>query len=165
MDDFIFEKFSIIINDKSDNTCSCSIEPPSGEAHKNERRKIYIITTLTKEIFYIGEAHTKIKTRIQRGYGYFNHFVRFNKTRGGYKGYKWLDKIENPERILIVYVASFNNEYDDNRKKIEAIEGELVHLVRYKLNYWPKFQNEIHFSNIKGAKEIADKIYSKIYEQ
>lgn len=55
-------------------------------------------------------------------------------------------------------VATFSENYDIKRDVIEAIEGELVYLIRNKFGYWPKFQNEIHFSNCDGAKEIAMEI-------
>jgi hypothetical protein len=49
-----------------------------------------------------------------------------------------------------------------NCEPIEAIEGELVFLIRQRTGDWPRYQNEIHFTNSAAAKKIAVKIYSKI---
>lgn len=162
MEEYILERYDLKIIDKEDNTCSCSIEPKVGQAHDDSGRKIYIVKTKANEILYIGEAYTKITTRMQRACTSYNHFVRHKKAKGGYKGYKWLNKKENAERNLIIYVATFSTDYNDARDRIESIEGELVYLVRTTLEYWPKFQNEIHFQNIEGAKEIAEKIFMYI---
>lgn len=160
----IFETYQLKITDNDNLTCSIKLEPDSGLALLKERRKLYIVYHGT-EILYIGEAHTSIKTRFQRGCAAFNHYTINGKARGGYKGYKWLDKIENPQRNLTVSVITFPKEYDDKEKRrfIEAIEGELVYLVRNKFGYWPKFQNEIHFSNCEEAKVFAISILNEVY--
>jgi len=159
MEEYIIERYDLHIIDKEDNTCSCSIEPKVGKAHNNSGRKIYIVKTKANEFLYIGEAFTKITTRMQRACTSYNHFVIQKKAKSGYKGYKWLDKEKNTERNLILYVATFNSDSDKTRCRIEAIEGELVYLVRTKEEYWPKYQNEIHFQNIEGTKEIAEKFF------
>lgn len=159
---YIFEKYNLSLLDYDDNSSKTQLYPKHGKALLKERRKLYIIH-YNNEILYIGEAHNSIKTRFQRGCASFNFFNKNGKARGGYKGYKWLNRENNFYRNLFVSVAIFNNQYDDNRSFIEAIEGELVYLTRNKFNYWPKFQNEIHFSNCDGAKEIAEEILSIIF--
>ncbi|WP_439554047.1 hypothetical protein [Flavobacterium macrobrachii] len=160
----IFETYKLKITDNDNLSCSIKLEPNSGLALIKEKRKLYIVYH-GNEILYVGEAHTSIKTRFQRGCTSFNHYIINGKARGGYKGYKWLDKIENPQRNLTVSVITFPQKYDDkeNRKFIEAIEGELVYLIRNKTGNWPKFQNEIHFSNSDEAKEMAVEILTKIF--
>ncbi len=60
----------------------------------------------------------------------------------------------------MVHVFVFVESYDENRKAIEAIEGEIVYLIRHKTNKWPEYQNEIHFSNVPGAVGVAEDIIS-----
>lgn len=160
---FTIEKYDLKLIDKVDNTCKIELSPKEGEALLKVRRKLYVVYN-GKEVLYVGEANTSIKTRFQRGCNAFNYYIKNGEARGGYKGYKWLNKKDNTERNLSVSVAIFNEDYDHDelRASIEAIEGELVYLVRNKFGYWPKFQNEIHFSNCDGAMEIAEEILSKV---
>lgn len=161
------EKYSMQINDKADGTCSITLKPVNADANnlalKKERRKIYIITSIN-EVLYIGEANTSMKNRFQRGCTSYNYFIKNKKARGGYKGYKWLDRKMNHDRNLLVIVVIFEPEYDADKEKdiIEAIEGELVFSIRKRLGMWPKFQNEIHFHNIIDAKKIAESIFRKL---
>ncbi|WP_427873520.1 hypothetical protein [Flavobacterium sp. MMS24-S5] len=159
--EYIIEHYTLNLIDQEDNSCRTELSPTKGQALLQERRKLYIIH-YKGEILYVGEANHSIKTRFQRGSTSFNYFIRKGKARGGYKGYKWLNKEYNVSRNLSVCVAIFNEKYDHNRSFIEAIEGELVYLVRKKLDYWPKFQHEIHFSNYDGATEIAEQILLNI---
>lgn len=163
MNRYIFENYELRIIDGSNKQCRIRIDSAEGEAFKNERRKLYIIQSKT-EILYIGEANCSIKIRFQRGCSSFNYYTKNQVARGGYKGYKWLDKKNNCARNLKVSVAVFNSTFDSDKKRsfIEAIEGELVYLIRKNLKYWPRFQNEIHFNNEEGAKEIAEEIFKKI---
>lgn len=160
----IIEKYDLKLIDKEDNTCKTELFPKEGEAFLKERRKLYLVYRDT-EVLYVGEAHTSIRTRFQRGCSSYNHYIIKGKARGGYKGYKWLDKNENPQRNLTVCVITFPQGYDDKEKRkfIEAIEGELVYLIRNKTGTWPKFQNEIHFSNCDEAIVIAEDILSKVF--
>jgi hypothetical protein len=156
------EKYNLLIIDKNDSTCSVKLVPKVGNALIKERRKLYIISNKT-EVLYVGEANTSILKRFQRGCSSFNHYIKNGKARGGYKGYKWLNKVNNYERSLKVTVATFREDYDDRRDFIEAIEGELVYLIRNRFGYWPRFQNEIHFSNCEESKEIALNLLEKLF--
>ena len=160
---YSIEKYALKLVDFEDNTCKTELFPKEGLAFLKERRKLYIVY-LDSEVLYIGETHTSIKVRFQRGCTAYNFYKRNNDVaRGGYKGYKWLKKEHNSERNLTLSVVTFPEKYDNNREFIEAIEGELVYLVRNKTGNWPRFQNEIHFSNCKGAKEVAVEILTKIF--
>lgn len=168
MIDYKFEKYKLNIEDKEENTSFVKLKllESNGIALTDEeRRKVYIVHS-DKEVLYVGEAHTSMKLRMQRGYTAFNYLQKNNKRRNGYGGYKWLDRTENPERTLILSVAIFGKEYDgdEEREIIEAIEGELVYLVRNKTGKWPELQNEIHFHNIENTKETADSILKKAFE-
>jgi hypothetical protein len=165
--EYTFETYDLQLIDAVDNTCKTIIFPTTGYALQKERRKLYIVYH-GNEVLYVGEAHTSIKTRFQRGYNAFNYYKRNNDiARNGYKGYKWLDKVDNPQRNLSVSVVTFPQEYDDKEKRkfIEAIEGELVYLIRNKTGNWPEFQNEIHFSNCVGAKKFAKDILKRVFNQ
>ncbi len=163
--ELIFETYKATLVDNKDYTCKVRISPNKGEALKAERRKLYVIYC-GDQILYIGEANTSIKTRFQRGCTSFNFYIKNDQARGGYKGYKWLNKEHNSERELKVCVVIFPKEYDDDKKRefIEAIEGELVYLIRQKTDKWPLFQNEIHFHNHAESKEIAKDILKKAFE-
>jgi hypothetical protein len=160
---YILETYKFEIIDCNDKTCKIKLEENDGLAFNKEKRKLYVIHD-GNLILYVGEANCSIKVRFGRALGSYNHFAKTNKARGGYKGYKWLNKALNPKRSLTVTIALFNTDYDatEKRRFIEAIEGEFVFLVRKELGYWPKFQNEIHFQNEDGAKEIASKVFNAI---
>jgi hypothetical protein len=162
--EYTFEKYDLKLIDAVENSCKAELSPKNGAALLKERRKLYIIHS-ENEYLYVGEANTSIKTRFQRGCNSFNHYITKGKARNGYKGYKWLNKAYNQKRNLTVSVVIFSDDYDHEHKRgfIEAIEGELVYLIRNKFGYWPKFQNEIHFSNCVGAKEIAESILKKAF--
>lgn len=147
------------INYSETGTCTIHFSENVGIAFEKERRKIYLVSNGT-EILYVGEAHTSIKERFRRSCTAFNFYINKNReeARGGYKGYKWLDPENNSIRNLTVHVFVFDESYDENRKAIEAIEGELVYLIRKNTNKWPEYQNEIHFSNVPEAVVIAEEI-------
>jgi hypothetical protein len=166
---YLLEKYTLQIHDKADGTCSLSLksaeEKSESYALKKERRKIYLISSLRK-ILYVGEADTSMKTRLQRGCIPYNYFIKNKIAQNGYYGYKWLNKNNNPERLLTLSVAIFEPEHDpkENRNIIEAIEGELVYLIRQNTGEWPYFQQEIHFSNVSGAEETALNIYHELFD-
>ena len=145
MEDYIIEKYIITV--RNDNGIYSIVFEPhdsKGEAFGN-RRKIYIISS-GEEVLYVGEAGTSIKTRLERGCDDFNHSETTGKSRHGYRGYKWLDT-NNP---LTLTVAIFHNA-DIKREDVEAIEAEIVYLIRRHKGLWPTGQNEIHFNNVDGA--------------
>ncbi len=151
------------INYTEKGTCTIQFSENEGIAFQKERRKIYMVAN-GAEILYVGEAHTSIKERFRRSCTAFNFFINSNReeARGGYKGYKWLDPEKNSNRNLVVHVFVFDESYDTNRDFIEAIEGELVYLIRKNTGHWPEYQNEIHFHNEQGAAEIAEGILGKL---
>lgn len=163
--EYKIEKYVLKLIDFEDNTCKTELSPQSGQAFLKERRKLYIVYN-NSEVLYVGEAHTSIKIRFQRGCTSYNFYKR-NKdiARGGYKGYKWLNKEYSTERNLILSVVIFPQEYDSNREFIEAIEGELVYLIRNITGNWPVFQNEIHFSNSDEAKVVAQDLLNIILNE
>ncbi len=154
------ENHTIQLKYNKDNTCKIKFHQEKGIAFKKERRKIYIVHT-EDIILYIGEANSTIKARFQRACNSFNTYARTGKARGGYKGYKWLNPEYNPNQNLKVIVVIFDENYDTNRTEIEAIEGELVFLIREEFGYWPTCQNEIHFSNSVSANKFAKTVFNQ----
>ncbi|TDE05820.1 hypothetical protein [Flavobacterium sandaracinum] len=59
----------------------------------------------------------------------------------------------------------FDETSDEERSFVEAVEGELVYLVRQKTGKWPLFQNEIHFNNCDGALEVAEDVLGKLFRR
>ena len=122
--------------------------------------KIYVLK-YKEAIVYIGYASQSIGTRMGQGM----------RAAGlnGYHGYKWkqVDKLE-------LYIFVFDQKLKGSKHKddktfvnlAEAVEAELVYLVREKTGKWPEFQNEIHFNNeeLEKAKAIAADLYTKIMQ-
>lgn len=144
---------------KSQSKIDLSLQKGKGKAMDKHRRKIYLVYD-DKTAFYVGETDTSIKERMERSYNSYNYFKKNGHARGGYKGYKWLDIDNNKVRSLILYVVILGEDYDDpkRRREVEAIEGELVYEIRNRTEKWPAFQNEIHFSNVDTANQIAKDI-------
>lgn len=125
---------------------------------KNRTPKIYILKQ-EEEIVYVGYASQSIGTRLGQG-------IRANGANG-YHGYKWKQALE-----LILYVFVFDHLLIGKKNKedepyvlmAEAVEAELVYLIREKTGKWPCFQNEIHFNNenLNKAKGIAAEIYDSV---
>ena len=126
-----------------------------------ERKKIYIviaedIETKKGECFYIGETETAINIRFQRAFKSYRYYKK-DDTHNGYKGYKWIEAVEGKK--LMVCVATFD--FESTHELLEAVEGELVLLVRNETDKWPLYQNEIHFWNEEGAIDYAKFIFNK----
>ncbi|UMB52956.1 hypothetical protein MKD41_11495 [Lutibacter sp. A64] len=142
-----------------------AINSKKNEALKYPNRLLYIVLN-DNTFLYVGEAKAALKTRFQRSFGSYRHFIRVGKARGGYKGYKWielLDPKKNTPKELKVWAVLFPASYNSYRDRIEAIEGELVWEIRKRTKHWPTFQNEIHFNNdYKDANRIANKILNEI---
>jgi hypothetical protein len=157
MEDYMIEKYTITV--RNDNGYSILFEPhdSKGEAFGN-KRKIYIISS-GKEVLYVGEAKTSIKARLERGCYDFNHSEETGESRNGYRGYKWLDT----DSALTLNVAIFHNA-NMGKEDVEAIEAEIVYLIRKHKDLWPNGQNEIHFNNTesKTVRTHAQSIYDTI---
>ena len=157
-----FEHYQLTLLDHPNETVSVRLNEKGGKALQKERRKLYIVYH-EKEIFYVGEANSSILTRFQRACTSFNYLKIKGNARNGYSGYKWLCHERNPQRNLKVFTIVFDEAIDGNRNFVEAVEGELVFLIREKQNYWPRFQHEIHFRNESGALETAREIANELF--
>lgn len=100
---------------------------------------------------------------MRTGFVAYRHYQRTKKKRGGYQGYKWIDLLLGADRNnIFVDAFLFGPEFDERRPFIEAVEGELVYLVRKETEGWPDYQNEIHFSNQPGAYATASEMYETL---
>jgi hypothetical protein len=130
-------------------------------------RLLYVIKN-GNEFLYVGEAKSNLKNRITRGFIAYRFWKRNGQARKGYKGYKWIELFDQEEssktlKQLRLTCFIFDESRNDKREFIEAIEGELVLLIRNHTGQWPLFQNEIHFNNenpesIKIAKDMFQKL-------
>ena len=142
-------------------------EKEKNKALKSLTRLIYVVRS-EEEFLYVGEAIGALKKRLQSGFGSYRHYQREKKARKGYKGYKWIkpfEEMEQPQFTVDAFIFSEKYSPADQREVIEAIEGEVVHLIRSKTSKWPQYQNEIHFNNKEGAEDAAKAILSAILDE
>lgn len=123
----------------------------------SKTRVIYLVKD-NKDWLYVGEAKANLKKRIQSGFYSYRRYKRTNVKYKGYGGYKWVELFDESSKLktvdkLYLFAIIFDKNYNNDRKSIEAIEGELVYLIRRETGKWPLFQNEIHFSN-ENAKSV-----------
>lgn len=99
--------------------------------------KLYVVTQ-ADEIYYVGITKQAIRKRLSTGFS--------AKGEHGYHGYKWKDLHE--AELLVWSFPSIQGE------DVEAIEGELVFLIREKTGKWPRYQMEIHFHHGASEREL-----------
>ncbi|MBO3098289.1 hypothetical protein [Gelidibacter pelagius] len=122
--------------------------------------KLYVIS-VANEIVYIGFTFQSIATRLNSGLK--------AKENNRAIGYKWKHIQEELELTVFVFQNLFGKGAEENKfvcQHLEAVESELVYLIRNKTGKWPRFQNDlqIHYESYKTAKEKALKIYNEIME-
>ena len=96
---------------------------------KNKLPKIYVVKD-SNEICYVGVTTQSINARLKLGFA--------ENGNNGYHGYKWRRVLK--EADLLVWAFP-----DKDAGFVEAVEGELVYLIRRDTGKWPKYQMEIHF--------------------
>ena len=104
---------------------------------KSGIQKLYVVRD-SKDICYVGITSQPMSSRLRIGFIDDGHY--------GYHGYKWKDKLKQAELLVWAFP-------DTAKYSIEAIEGELVYLVRNRTGKWPKYQMEIHFHPDASDKE------------
>jgi len=100
-------------------------------------QKLYVLKS-GNDIYYVGVTSLSMSSRLRSGYR--------AKGEQGYHGYKWIGKISRAELLVWCFTES-------DRSPAEAIEGELVYLVRNRTGKWPTYQMEIHFHPDASDKE------------
>lgn len=107
--------------------------------------KLYVVKS-GAEVIYVGKTTQNMRTRLRQGL----------QAQGetGYYGYIWKDLPE-----VNILVRCFPNR---SESYVEAIEGELVFLLRKRKGKWPERQMEIHFHNAsKDEIKVAEAIYAE----
>ncbi len=129
----------------------------TGGVFNNDNYKIYVLKD--KDAFvYVGKTKQAIGTKLRQGFYSFQQNEN-NNRQGHYGGYKWIKKYM--DKTLRLFVFDLGNEFDNT--KTEAVEAELVYLIRKTTGKWPLGQNEIHFYNhFEKAKEKARHIFNSI---
>lgn len=113
-------------------------------------QKLYVLKN-SKELYYVGVTSLSMSARLRIGYR--------AKGEHGYHGYKWIGKISRAELLVWCFTKS-------PRVHAEAIEGELVYLIRNRTGKWPRYQMEIHFHPEVSdkEKEVAETLVSTCLE-
>ena len=158
------EEYNLIFSGRTQSEITFNLQWVKGskKALEKANRKIYVVKH-GERFLYVGEADCTIDTRLRRGFTSYRFFVRNGTKRGGYQGYKWIKLSDSEDRpVLQVYVHVFDEKYHDNREFVQAVEGELVFLIREDTKQWPEFQNEIHFRNNAEAKQFAEAMFEEL---
>ena len=135
-----FNRYKIQIADSS---CRCIEVNGQQITHfvapdtKSGIQKLYVVRD-SKDICYVGITSQPMSSRLRTGFIDDGHY--------GYHGYKWKDKLKQAELLVWTFP-------DIAKDSIEAIEGELVYLIRNRTGKWPKYQMEIHFHPDVSDKE------------
>lgn len=95
--------------------------------------KIYAVTR-GKDVIYVGYTTQPTATRLRQGL--------VASGEHGYYGYAWKDWGQ-----VGLTVWFFPGE---PAERIEAIEAELVYLIRHRTGQWPEAQTEIHFHRVSA---------------
>ena len=110
---------------------------------KPTTQKLYVLKD-GGEVYYVGMTSQSMSSRLRIGY----------RADGehGYHGYKWVGKITKAELLVWCFTH-------DDSAITEAIEGELVYLIRSQTGKWPIYQMEIHFHNAsESERQVAESI-------
>jgi len=102
-----------------------------------KKQKLYVLRN-SGDVYYVGVTSLSMSSRLRSGYR--------AKGEHGYYGYKWIGKIPRAELLVWCFTKS-------HQLRAEAIEGELVYLIRNRTGKWPKYQMEIHFHPDASDKE------------
>ena len=127
-----------------------------------EGPKLYIISNGTEPI-YVGGTNRPMGERLRAGFQ--------SNGRNGYSGYLWRHYLS--KAALDVWPLEFKEEDYEAVKSdpsamrtcsnwerlrnilIEAVEAEVVFLLRKRYDQWPRYQTEIHFQQSLGAHRRA----------
>jgi Uri superfamily endonuclease len=139
-----------------------SVKEGDQSAFSEVGRKIYVVHD-GRHYLYVGEAKSSIKVRMARGFRSYNYYLQNEKGLNGYKGYKWIGHLSKEALSAKVYVTVLEDTEEHNHAFAEVVEAELVYLIRARMGYWPKEQNEIHFNNeYNQARVLAVEIFDSI---
>ena len=108
--------------------------------------KLYVIVH-GKQVVYVGYTVQPMATRIHQGLQ--------ASGKHGYHGYAW-KTLTNLELVVWFFPGA-------RAEQVEAIEAELVYLLRKSTGQWPGFQTEIHFHRVSERdKTMAKRLLASI---
>ena len=113
---------------------------------KNKLPKLYVVKSESK-VIYVGVTSQSIRNRLRYGLE--------ADGKHGYHGYKWKDYLSEVGILIWCFPQ-------ESRKRIEAVEAELVYLLRQHTGKWPEYQMEIHFH---GTSEDENKAAKEIFKE
>ena len=114
----------------------------SGKILNSSNHKIYILKK-NNQFIYVGQTKQAIGDKFRQGFRAYKIDKEKGERTSGYGGYKWISKYMGQK--LTLFVIDLGSNID--KIKSEAIEAEIVYLIRANSNKWPECQNEIHFNN------------------
>ncbi len=120
--------------------------PPSGP------EKVVYVVRKKDEFLYIGETEKNITDRFESSFtNYRKYYHALSESKDGEKvkkrgngGYKWIKWLV-PDKPPSLRVDTFSFDSTTDREIIQAIEAEIVFMVRMHHKKWPIGQHEIHF--------------------
>lgn len=148
----MMEKMKIVVTENGIHPCEGLF---SGPVLNSNTYKIYIIVH-QHIIHYVGKTKQCIGDKFRQGFGVYKKVKNGGEKPSGYSGYKWISEHLNSKQEIDLIVFDLHTE--ENRFA-EAVEAEIVFLVRKETDRWPECQNEIHFHNIEEAKKVADEVF------
>jgi len=132
----------------------------SGTILNGKEYKIYIVS-LEGVIVYVGKTKQTIGDKFRQSILTYQNVQKGKKKVSGYSGYKWVREYLDKGVVLDLSVFLLPGKTNE---ETEAIEAEVVYLVREKTGRWPEYQNEIHFRNNEEAKRVAEGIYNSMHK-
>jgi hypothetical protein len=133
-------------------------KPGWGFANKKKSHKIYILR-LESEIIYVGITTQPLINRFRSGLSAIG--------KNGFYGYAWKAlSVKGGSKEIDLFVYNFSDEkmnYKEIKDATEAMEAEIVFLIRSERKHWPKYQTEIHFHQANSEEvSIAKQIYDEV---
>ena len=115
--------------------------------------KLYVVSNNGIPV-YVGITKQSMCNRLRMGFQ--------ASGESGYHGYAWRRHLKSVD--LDIWYDE--DDVERKMKDVEAVEAELVYLIRKNLDQWPKYQTEIHFhqstpAHRKQAKAIFNALKQK----
>lgn len=158
---YVIETHSLVARSTPLHGLSFRLHSPETFFNPSEELLIYVVLD-ENDFIYVGSSKN-LTRRLRSGFASYRFAVKNGKGKNGYRGYKWAELLEsNSSKKLTIctcVVPPINGQIT-----AEAVEAELVYLIRQVTGLWPLFQNEIHFSNNKEAATVAMKIWDELQQ-